>query len=101
MEKLTRKKSTQSLIPSTGNKPVTSEKESFMAFIRVYESIGGKVDEINTALMWRSIQKRMLDSETLEKALRRAYENEYKITWSSVLKYCPGGEHYTFDGGTY
>ena len=80
--------STQSLIPSTNkNMVVTEDQQSFRRLLKIYESIGGKVDEVNVFMIKRSIEKNSITIEDMEKALFDFYESGEFVNWGNILKH--------------
>jgi hypothetical protein len=98
MSELT-KVSTQSLIPCTNrDEIITNDKQAFNRFLKVYHSIGGNVDEINSFLIKQSIEKNRVKIHQLETALMDLYESGDYVNWGNVLKRTQSN---VIDGGTF
>lgn len=76
------------MIPSTDPDQVaTRDPESFRSFLKAYESLGGRIDEVSVTLIQESINKNGITVRQLADGLREAFEKEHRITWAAVFKY--------------
>jgi hypothetical protein len=66
---------------------ITNDKQAFGRFLEVYGSIGGKVDEINSFMIKKSIEKHSITIEDIERALFEFYESGEYVNWGNILKH--------------
>jgi hypothetical protein len=55
--------------------------------MEAFDSIGGRVDEINIFMIKKSIEKHELTIDDIEAALFSLYESGDYVNWGHVLKY--------------
>lgn len=77
------------LIPSSHrDELVTSDRQSFEIFLKVFASIGGDVNDVTIHLMKKSIDERQITVEQIEKAVIKAYNQcTYKPRWADIINF--------------
>jgi hypothetical protein len=59
----------------------------FQQVLSVFESIGGKVDQVNAQLIKRSIIQHKITIEDFEQAVYAFYDSGEFTNWGNIIKY--------------
>jgi len=78
----------QQLIPCIDKEQVLTEsKQSFEAFLQVFNDCGGRVNDTTIRLMKESIDNNRFSVEEITEAVKVCYDKEQFFNWANIVKH--------------